>query len=145
MKATAALPMVAALLLVAPPALAQTEQDCLDRFRAEAAAIERGHARHVPARGDRAAEAEWSRTLHEALAQASARAEACSRAARPPASAAAQRALADCRAQAAQQAAALDRRFAGRALSRDEQAALRTESQRLDDERSACLRAAVRR
>lgn len=74
------------LALAAPAwaAPAPTEQQCLDRFRAETARIEREFAarrRSMPASSPSADQA-WARDMHAALAKAADAGEACSRQAR---------------------------------------------------------------
>lgn len=68
----------------AAPAPALTEQQCLDRFRAETTRIEREFAarRRSAPQPTPGGDVAWSRDLHAALAKAADTAEACSREAR---------------------------------------------------------------
>jgi hypothetical protein len=68
----------------AAPAASPTEQQCLDRFRADTARIEREFAarRRTSGPPTPAGDQAWARDLHAALAKAADAAEACSRDAR---------------------------------------------------------------
>jgi hypothetical protein len=71
--------------VVTPPVdAAPTEQQCLDRFRADTARIEREFAarRRAGAASAPGGDVAWARDLHAALAKAADVAEACSREAR---------------------------------------------------------------
>jgi hypothetical protein len=85
MKAAACVGLLGALVLPHGAAAAPlTEQQCLDRFRAETARIEREFAarRRGAAASAPGADQAWARDLHAALAKAADAGEACSREAR---------------------------------------------------------------
>lgn len=82
--ATALLVALPPGLLAAAPSAPATEQQCLDRFRADTARIERDFAarRRAGAASAPGGDVAWARDLHAALAKAADAAEACSREAR---------------------------------------------------------------
>lgn len=128
--------MVLAVLL--PPS-ANAQDRCQAQGKAEQDQILREYSGRPPPQGDKAAQLEWSKRMHAALAASAARAEECSRAARraavTPAIAAKEQ---DCIAASNRRADELQAKYRGKTMSREEQAARRAEEERLLDDRMAC-------
>lgn len=129
-----------AFVLVLLSAHANAQDRCTAQGQAEQERIQREFVSNRPAKDDKDAQVTWARNLNAALAAAARRAEDCARAARQaeaPAIAARER---ECAARAIAQADELDKRYRGRSLSPQEQAARRSEEDRLLQERMSCIR-----
>ncbi|WP_305717471.1 hypothetical protein [Hydrogenophaga sp.] len=113
-------------------------QRCIDQFQAEQNRIEREFRRTRPPETDRAAFERWANNLHAALNAAGRAAEACERRSQPALTPERLTTLEACMAQVAAQSEALERRYAGRTLSREEQSQLRAEQLALHERRIAC-------
>lgn len=121
--------------------LAATAQDTCDaRGLAEQDQIQREFSRNRPPSGDKDAELAWAKNLDSALAAAANRAEDCGRANKKAKGPMAARNEQRCAAKASQQAEELNKKYRGRTLSTDEQAAKRSEENRLLEERVACMK-----
>lgn len=123
--------------LASPPALG-ADDACLAKGRAEQGRILRAFTRQRPAKGDRAAEIDWARRLEAALSAAAGRADECERMERRAKASTIGVREDTCLARAHREIEALDRRYGGRTLSRQEQAALRAEQERALQARVDC-------
>lgn len=122
------------------PLAALAADRCTDQAQAETDRVTRELSARRPAQGDPQAERAWSLELHTALAAISKRADACASAQRsntPPEAAQKQQA---CIATVHNRVEALQKKYAGRAMSPQDQATRREEESRLMDERMACTR-----
>lgn len=129
-----------ALVATLVPVVANAEDTCDARGVAEQVEIEREFSRNRPPSGDKDAELAWAKNLDSALAAAANRAEDCSRANKKATGPTAAQNEQQCAAKASQQADELDKKYRGRTLSAEEQAARRSEENRLLEERMACMR-----
>lgn len=113
-------------------------QRCIDQFQAEQSRIEQAFRRTRPPESDRVAFERWANNLHAAIDAAGRAAEACERRSQPALTPERLAALEACIARVAAQSEALERRYAGRTLSREEQSQLRAEQLALHEQRIAC-------
>lgn len=113
-------------------------QRCIAQLQAEQSRIEQEFRRTRPPETDRVAFERWSKNLHAALDAAGRAAEACERRSQPALTPERLATLEACIARVAAQSAALERRYAGRTLSREEQSQLRAEQLALHEQRIAC-------
>lgn len=113
-------------------------QRCAAQLQAEQARIERDFTRDRPPQSDKVAFERWSRNLHAALNAAGKAAESCERQSHPALTPERRTTLEACISRVSAKSEEVNRRFAGRTLSRDEQARLRAEQLELHDQRIAC-------
>jgi hypothetical protein len=111
---------------------------CAAQLQAEQARIERDFARERPARTDKEAFDRWARNMHVALEAAGRAAESCERQSQPALTPDRRSALETCISRVAAKTEELNRRYAGRTLSREEQSKQRAELLELHDQRIAC-------
>ena len=125
--------------------LAATAQDtCTAQGQEDQDRILREFSSQRPARGDKDAELTWSKNLNAALAAAAKRAEDCARTNKPAVPAAAAAKEQECIAEVSRRTSELDKRYGGRTLSTQEQAARRSEESRLLEDRMSCMNRARR-
>jgi hypothetical protein len=133
-------PMLLALLVAgtAHAAEPRAAQRCAAQLQAEQARIEREFARDRPAASDKAANDRWAKNLQVALHAAGRTAESCERQSQPAMTQDRRAVLEACISQVDKKLQEVDRRYAGRTLSREEQGGLREEHRALQDQRIAC-------
>ena len=130
-----------AFLAILMPLAAAAQDGCTAQGEAEQDRIIREFSGRPPAKGDKDAALTWSKNLNAALAAAAKRAEECTRANRPATAAAKEQ---ECAKQASRQADELEKKYRGRTLSSQEQAARRSDEDRLLESRMSCIRSAQR-
>ncbi len=133
--------MTLALFLAASAtqgAQSEAVQRCIAQLEADQARIERDFVRERPSRADKVAFDQWATRLHATLEAAGRAAEACERASQPALTPERRAALEACIANVSRKSEALDRQYAGRNLTFEEQTALRAARQELLDQRIAC-------
>lgn len=113
-------------------------QRCLSQLQTDQSRIQRDFVRERPPASDKAAYDRWASSFHAALNAAGKAAEECERKARPALTPERRTTLDTCISQVAGKSQDIDRRYAGRTLSREEQAKMREEYQALHDQRIAC-------
>lgn len=113
-------------------------QRCVAQLQAEQARIERDFTRDRPPQTDKVAFERWARNLHAALNAAGKAAESCERQSQPALTPERRSTLEACIFRVSAKSEELNRRYAGRNLSRDEQSKLRAEQLELHDQRIAC-------
>ena len=133
-----------ALLVALLPLYAATQSTCDARAEAEQAQVTREFSARPPSKNDKDAYLAWSTKMHAALAAVAQRHEDCRRANRPAVTPATAATVDACLAENNRRVADSEKRYRGRSLSAQEQAALRAEGDRLMDERMACARGASR-
>jgi hypothetical protein len=113
-------------------------QRCIAQLQAEQARIERDFTRDRPSESDKVAFDRWTRNLHAALNAAGKAAESCERQSQPALTPERRSTLEACVSRVSAKSEEVNRRFAGRTLSRDEQSKLRAEQVELHEHRIAC-------
>jgi len=113
-------------------------QRCIAQLQAEQARIDRDFNRDRPPEADKVAFERWARNLQVALSAAGRAAESCERQSQPALTSERRSALEACISQVSAKSEEVNRRYAGRTLSRDEQSKLRAEQLELHDQRIAC-------
>lgn len=136
------LPAVTLALLFAAGAAhgqqSKAVQRCADQLQADQTRIQREFVRERPSQADKAAFENWAIRFHAALNAAGRAAEACERASQPALTPERRATLEACIANVSVKSEALERQYAGRNLSFEEQTALRTARLELHDQRIAC-------
>lgn len=130
-----------AILTILMPLAATAQNNCTAQGEAEQDRIVLDFSSQRPPQGDKDAALVWSKNLNAALAAAAKRAEECARGNRPATAAAKEQ---ECAKQASSHADELEKKYRGRTLSSQEQAARRSEEDRLLERRMSCIRAAQR-
>jgi hypothetical protein len=128
------------VLFATVPLAASAADRCTDQAQAEVDRVTREFSAKRPAQGDQQAERAWSSELHTALAAIGKRADACASAQRsnpPPEAAQKQQA---CVAASHSRLEALQKKYAGRPMTPQEQATRRDEENQLVEDRMACMR-----
>lgn len=113
-------------------------QRCAAQLQAEQTRIERDFSRDRPPASDKAAYDRWAQNFHAALNAAGRAAESCERQSQPVMTPDRRAALDACLSKAASQLAQVDRQYAGRTPSLEDQAKMRAEYQALHEQRIAC-------
>ncbi|MBA4343345.1 MAG: hypothetical protein C0423_14510 [Methylibium sp.] len=116
----------------------QAVQRCAAQLQSEQARIEQAFARERPPESDKVAFQRWARNLHAALNAAGRSAESCERQSQPAMATDRRSALEACISRVTAKSDEVNRRYAGRTLSREEQAQLRAAQLDLHEQRITC-------
>ena len=135
------------LMALAGSCGAADDPKCLAEFKAEEARItreaERAAAANPPARGDLKAQQQIMQPVYAGLEAAARRADECNRRSRPPLSQDAVARMYECARKADQEMDVVRRNYSNiQKPSFAEQTAMRNESERISDQRMACMQKA---
>ncbi len=133
-----------ALLAAFIPLHTAAQSICDTRAEAEQAQVIRELSARPPSKHDKEAYIAWSTKMHTALAAVAQRHEECRRANRPAVTPEMAAKVDACLAENNRRSDESEKRYRGRNLSAEEQAASRAEGRRLMDERMACTRGVSR-